>query len=186
MTAGAVLTMPPTWTIDSCRSQASFTARYLTIAAITGVLGPIAGTLQFDPDDLSFGSAEIAIDVTALNTGHQRRDGDLRAAAFFDVEHYPTITFRSTRVLRVQDREYQVRGELTVKGVTQAVALEVAYGGQIRDPFGPGSFRAGFMAQATLSRKEFAMTYDPLLATGGAMVSDAIRTAIHVEAVRQG
>ena len=186
MTADEMLTQLPTWTIDSCQSQAWFTARHLSIAAINGILGPIAGRLQFDPDVLSLGSAEIAINVAALSTGHRRRDDELRSADFFDVEHYPTIAFRSTRVLYVQGDKYQVRGELTIKGVTQAVALAVTYGGQIPDPYGPGSFRAGFTAQTTLSRREFAMTYDPLLPTGGAMVSDAITTVIHVEAVRQG
>ena len=82
--------------------------------------------------------------------------------------------------------EYQVRGDLTIKGVTRPVTLEVTYEGQIPDPFGAGSFRAGFTAQTTLSRKEFGMTYNPLLETGGAVVGDKIKVTIHFEAVRQG
>jgi polyisoprenoid-binding protein YceI len=166
MCADAPPTGLPAWTIDPDHNQAQFSAKHFMIATVAGLLGPITGTLHFDPDDLTTGSAEATIDVTALSTGHKRRDADLRSANFFDVEHYPTIWFRSTRVLHMRDGRYLMRGELTIKGVTRSVTLAVSYEGQIPDPYEAGSLRAGFTAETTLSRKEFAIIYDPLLQTG--------------------
>jgi polyisoprenoid-binding protein YceI len=186
MTTVATPTTLPSWTIDSCHSRALFWVKHLMIGTVSGALGPVTGTLRFDPDSLSTGSAEAFIDVAALNTGHERRDDDLRSADFFDVEHYPTIWFRSTRVEHVQNGKYLVRGELTLKGVVRSVALAVSYEGQIADPCGTGSVRAGFTVDTTLSRKEFAMTYDPLLKMGVAVIGDKVKAAVHFEAVRQG
>jgi len=185
MTADATHTTLPTWSIDSCHSQASFTARHLRIAAVTGILGPITGTLHFDSHDFRMGSAEAFIDVTALSTGHERRDDDLRSAGFFDVEHYPTIWFRSTRAEHVQNGKYLVRGELTLKGVVRSVVLDVTYEGKIADPYGAESVRAGFTVKTAISRKEFAMTHDPLLETGDAVVADTIKAIVHVQVVRE-
>jgi polyisoprenoid-binding protein YceI len=186
MTVDATRTTLPTWTIDSSHSRAEFWVKHLTIGTVSGVLGLVTGTLRFDPGDLGSGSAEAYIDVAGLCTGHERRDNDLRSADFFDVEHYPTIWFRSTRVERVQRRKCLVRGELTLKGVVRSVALAVLYEGQIADPYAVGSVRAGFTVNTTLSRKEFAMTYNPLLRPGGAMVGNKVKAAVYFEAVWQG
>ena len=102
------------------------------------------------------------------------------------MEHYPTIWFRSTSVLRVQNVEYLVRGELTIKGVTLAVSLDVRYEGQIDDASSAGNSRAGFTAQTALSRQEFSIMSDPLPHTGDALVGDTIKAIIHVQAVREG
>ena len=183
MTADAAPTKPLTWAIDPFHGQAQFSAKHLMIATVTGLLGPISGTLRFDPADLTAGSAEATIDVSALSTGNARRDADLRADHFFDVEHYPTIEFRSTGVQHVADQDYLVRGELTIRGIMRPVRLEVRYEGQTPDPCGAGSYRAGFTAQTTLSRQEYGMTHNPLLEAGGAVVGDKIKVTIHIEAV---
>ena len=123
MTTDAAPTTLGTWTIDPYHNFAQFTVKHMMIATVTGRLGPISGTLQFDPNDLTTGSVEAIIDVTALSTGVDMRDNDLRSANFFDVEHYPTITFRGTRVEHVEDDQYRVHGDLTIHGVTRPVTL---------------------------------------------------------------
>ena len=186
MTSQAAPTTLATWNIDPYHNFAQFTAKHMMIATVSGRLGPINGTIHFDGNDLTTGSVEATIDVSALSTGNEMRDNDLRSPNFFHVEQHPTITFRSTRVQHVEGDEYRVDGELTVTGTTRPVTLDVTYEGQIPDPFGAGTHRAGFTAETTLSRKEFGMTYNPLLETGGAIVGDKIKAAIHFEAVRQG
>ena len=187
MTTDAAPTTLATWTIDPYHNFAQFTVKHMMIATVTGRLGPIGGTLQFDPSDLTTGSVEATIDVTALSTGVDMRDNDLRSPNFFDVEHYPTITFRSTRVEHVEEDQYRVHGDLTIHGVTRPVRLDVTFEGVASpDPFGVGTSRAGFTAETTLSRKEFGMTYSPVLETGGVAVGDKVKVAIHFEAVRQG
>jgi polyisoprenoid-binding protein YceI len=187
MTTDAAPPNLATWTIDPYHNFAQFTVKHMMIATVTGRLGPISGMLQFDPSDLTTGSVEATIDVTGLSTGVDMRDNDLRSPNFFDVEHYPTITFRSTRVERVEDDQYGVQGELTIHGVTRPVTLDVTFEGVASpDPFGVGTSRAGFTAETTLSRKEFGMTYSPVLETGGVAVGDKVKVAIHFEAVRQG
>ena len=110
MTTDAAPPKLATWTIDPYHNFAQFTVKHMMIATVTGRLGAISGTLQFDPSDLTTGSVEATIDVTALSTGVDMRDNDLRSPNFFDVEHYPTISFRSTRVEHVEDDQYRVQG----------------------------------------------------------------------------
>ena len=163
------------------------TVKHMMIATVTGRLGPISGTLQFDPGDLTTGSVEVTIGVTALSTGNEMCDNELRSPSFFDVEHYPPISFRSTRVEHVEDDQYRVQGDLTIHGVTRPVTLDVTFEGVASpDPFGVGTSRAGFSAETTLSRKAFGMTYSPVLETGRVAVGDKVKVAIHFEAVRQG
>jgi polyisoprenoid-binding protein YceI len=173
-----------TWTIDPMHNFAQFTVKHMMIATVTGRLGTISGTVRFDGVDLTTGSAEATIDVTALSTGNEMRDNDLKSPNFFDVAQYPTITFRSTRVERVEGDEYKVHGDLTIRGVARPITLDVTYEGQINDPM--MGHRAGFSAETTLSRKEFGMTYNPLLETGGAVVGDRVKVSVHFEAVHQG
>lgn len=176
-----------TWTIDPYHNFAQFTAKHMMIATVTGRLGPITGTLRFDPSDLTTGSVEATIDVSALSTGNDMRDVDLRSSNFFDTEQHPTISFRSTHIEHVEDDQYRLQGDLTIKGVTRPVTLEVTYEGLASpDPFGVGTSRAGFSAETTLSRKEYGMTYNPALETGGVVVGDKIKVAIHFEAIGQG
>lgn len=186
MTTDTAPTTAATWTIDPYHNQAQFTVKHLMIASVTGRLGNLTGTVHFDDADLTTGSAEATIDVTALSTGNEMRDNDLKSPNFFDVAQYPTITFRSTRVERVEGDEYRVHGDLTIREVTRPITLDVTYEGQIPDPFGAGTHRAGFSAETTLSRKEFGMTYNPVLETGGAVVGDRVKVSLHFEAVRQG
>jgi polyisoprenoid-binding protein YceI len=175
-----------TWAIDPYHNFAQFSVKHMMIATVTGRLGAANGTLQFDGEDLTTGSVEATIDVTGLSTGNEMRDNDLRSPNFFHVEQHPTISFHSTGVEHVGGDEYRVHGDLTITGTTRPVTLDVTYEGQIPDPFGAGSHRAGFTAETTLSRKEFGMTYSPALETGGVAVGDRVKVSIHFEAVRQG
>ena len=185
MSVDATRTTLPIWSIDSSLSRARFTAHHVMFGRVTGLLGPVSGTLRFDPEDFTMDFLEIFIDVVPLHTGHERRDNDLCAAGFFDVEHYPTVWFRSTRALLVQAGAYLVRGELTLKGIVGSVRLFVTYQSQFADPSGAGSVRASFMAEMTVSCKEFAMVGARPQETGGAVAADTLNAVISVEAVRQ-
>ena len=117
-----------------------------------------------------------------ITTNDPQRDAHLRSPDFFDAERYPTITFRSTHVERAAVDEYRVRGDLTIRGVTQPITLAVTYEGQITDH--SGLLRAGFAAETTISRKDFGLSWNALLETGGAVLGDTVKIELHIETTR--
>lgn len=153
------------------------------ISTVKGRFGVISGALQYDGSDLTAATVEATIDVSSVNTDQPQRDEHLRSGDFFEVEKYPSITFKSTGVEHKGDDEYKVHGDLTIHGVTKAVTLDTTYEGQIDDPW--GNRRAGFAAETTLLRKDFGLTYNAALEAGGVVIGDKIKVAIHLEAVRQ-
>jgi len=140
--------------------------------------------VRFDGTDPTTGSVEVAIEVASITTNEAQRDGHLRSPDFFHVEQHPTMTFRSTGVEQVEGDAYRVRGELTIRDVTKPITLDMTYEGQITDPY--GNRRAGFAAETTLNRGDYGLTFNQVLETGGVMVGDKVKVALHIEAIRQG
>jgi len=172
-----------TWTIDPMHSTAEFSVKHMMISTVKGRFAVISGAIQYDGSDLTTASVEATIDVSSVSTDQPQRDEHLRSADFFHVEEHPSITFKSTGVEHVEDNEYRVHGDLTIHGVTHPVTLDTTYEGQITDPY--GNRRAGFAAETTLSRKDYGLTYNGVLETGGMLIGDKIKVAIHLEAIRQ-
>ena len=171
-----------TWTIDPAHSIAEFGVKHMMISTVKGRFGTVSGAIQFDGQDPTTASVEATIDVASITTNEAQRDAHLRSPDFFAADEYPTLTFRSTGVTHVQQDEYHIAGELTIRGTTRPVTLDVTYEGQITDPY--GLQRAGFTAETTISRKEFGLNWNALLETGGAVVADKVKVSLHIEATR--
>jgi len=170
------------WTIDSSHSQVNFSARHMGIMTVRGHFNDIQATIDFNQDDFTASSVEASINAGSLVTNDAKRDEHLRSADFLDVEKYPTIAFKSTKIQRAEHDRYRMTGDLTIHGVTRPVTLDVVYSGQIKDPW--GNARAGFSAETTIRRSDWGISFNAVLETGGLVVSDEVKIALDVEAVK--
>ncbi len=142
-----------------------------------------SGQLRFDPADSAASSVEVTIDPASVDTADAQRDAHLRSADFFDVEKFPAATFRSTKVEDLGGDRYRVTGDLTLRGVTNSVVLDVAYEGAGKDPW--GGERAGFNATTSIDRKQFGLEWNKTLETGGLLVGEKVDLTLEIEAVKQ-
>jgi polyisoprenoid-binding protein YceI len=171
------------WQIDSSHSGIQFTVRHLVIAKVRGQFSRWTGSLETPGSDLTRASVDVVIDASSIDTGVADRDAHLRSADFFDVERHPEITFKSTGVAHAGAGRLRVTGALTIKGITRDVVLDTEALGQAKDPW--GNERAAFSATTSIDRREFGLTWNQVLETGGVVVGERIDIAIDVEAVRQ-
>jgi polyisoprenoid-binding protein YceI len=168
------------WNIDTTHTEVSFTARHLMVTKVRGRFPVQSGAITIAKNPLE-SSVVAVIDVAGVNSGEPGRDDHLRNADFFEVDKYPTATFRSTKVEAAGPGEYKLTGELTVKDVTRPVTLDLEYLGTIDSPF--GDTRAGFSASTEISRKDWGLTFNMALEGGGVMVGDKIKLNIEAEAI---
>jgi polyisoprenoid-binding protein YceI len=179
------------WTFEPGHTAAEFCARHMMVTCVRGHFKDVHGTLEFDPDNPRATSVEVTIDARKLWSGEPARDEHLRGADFLDVEHHPTITFRGSEVEVVGATEGRLRGELTIRGVSRPVTLNVRFMGQWETPWwedgvdkGPKT-RAGFLATARINRKDFGVSWSGALDRGGVVVGDDIDITIDAEAILQ-
>ncbi len=172
-----------TWQIDSAHSGIHFSVRHLVIAKVRGQFGRWTGTLALPDGDFSRATVDVTIDATSIDTGVADRDAHLRSADFFDVEKFPELTFRGRRIESKSGDRFALVGDLTIRGTTREVVLDVESAGQTKDPW--GNVRAGFAGRTSIDRKEFGLTWNQALEAGGVMVGDKVEIEIEVEAVRQ-
>ena len=172
-----------TWQIDSAHSGIHFSVRHLMIAKVRGQFSRWDGALTVPDGDFGRATVAVTIDASSIDTGVADRDDHLRSADFFDVENYPEITFKGKRVEVGEEGSLRLFGELTIRGVTKPVALEGELAGQTQDPW--GNQRAVFSATTSVDRKEFGLTWNQALETGGVMVGEKVSIEIEVQAVRQ-
>ena len=170
-----------TWTIDPTHTRLGFTARHAMVTKVRGQFDEFSGTLTIDAANPSASTAEVAVQLASVNTGTADRDAHLRGADFFDVENNKEMTFSSTAVKQDGD-EFVMLGDLTIKGVSRPVELELEPTGVATDPF--GNVRAGFEGETEISRKEFGLTWNVALETGGVLVSDKIKIQLDVSAIK--
>lgn len=171
------------WKIDPAHSAADFKVRHMMIANVKGAIKGITGELTEHATDTSLSSIEATLDVNTINTGEAQRDAHLKSADFLDTEKYPTITFKSTKVEKKGDEEYAVTGDLTLHGVTKPVKLAVE--GPTppqKDPW--GNTRIGLAATTKVNRKDFGLTYNAALETGGVLVGEEVHITIELELVK--
>jgi polyisoprenoid-binding protein YceI len=172
---------PGTWTIDPSHTNVAFMGRHLMVAKVRGRFGKVEGTVTVPEDRLQ--SAVVAtIDMTSVDTGDEGRDGHLRSPEFFDVEQYPTMTFTSTGVRQDGDA-FVLTGDLTVKGQTRPVELDLEFDGVSPDPW--GGTRAGFTATGEINRKDWGLEWNVALETGGVLVGDKIKLELDVELIAE-
>ncbi len=168
--------------LDPAHTRIYFVARHAMVTSVRGYFHDFEGRLQLDAADPPASTARGTIKVASLDTGQAQRDAHLRSPDFFDVETYPEMTFASTEMAVVDDDAYRVTGDLTIKGETRPVTLDVTYNGSAKDPF--GSLRVGFEGRGMVNRKDWGLTWNAPLETGGFMVSDKVRIEFDVSAVK--
>jgi polyisoprenoid-binding protein YceI len=170
------------WNIDATHSGINFSIRHMVVSKVRGRFTKYSGELTLDDGDLTRSSVEAVIDAGSIDTGTAQRDAHLRSPDFFDVERFPELRFRSTRIEKLSDARYRVVGDLTIRDVTRELSLDVEYGGRAKDPW--GNERVGFIAKASLDRKEFGLQWNQVLEAGGVLVGDRVDIELEVEAVR--
>lgn len=180
-TATAEQTGQTTWTIDPTHSSVEFAVRHLMITTVRGRFTGVKGTVTFDEADPAKSTVEVVIDAASIDTREPQRDTHLRSADFFDVERFPTLTFRSTKVDGVLGESFTLAGDLTIHGVTRPVVLDVQSEGRIKDAW--GGTRSGFTATTKINRSDFGLTWNQLLEAGGVTVSDEVKIALDVQLV---
>jgi polyisoprenoid-binding protein YceI len=171
-----------TWTVDPMHTQVEFSAKHMGIMTVKGAFTGLTTDINFNEDDFTASSVEATVDASTLSTRDNQRDGHLKSPDFLDVEHFPTITFKSTRIERAAHDQYRMTGDLTIKNVTRPVSLDVVYSGQAKDPM--GNMHAGFSAYTTINRKDWGLTWNVALETGGLLVGDQIKIALEIEALK--
>ncbi len=177
-TAGAEV-----WTIDPAHSTAAFSVRHMMVSNVRGHFADLEGTVEIEGDDPASAKVAVSIDPASIQTGEPKRDEHLRSADFFDVAAHPSMSFVSRRVEKAGDG-YRLVGDLTMHGVTREVVLDILeLTPAIRDQ--RGMLRRGASAAGTLDRKDFGLTWNRLLETGGVVVGDEVRLTIDVELVRR-
>ena len=171
------------WQIDQGHSEISFSAKHLMISTVRGRFNTYTGTVEADEQNPIAAVVNVQIDASSLVTGDEKRDGHLRSPDFLDVEQFPYITFKSTKVEQVDETNGKLIGDLTIRDVTKPVVLNFEYAGQAKTPWGTTS--AGFSASTKISRKEWGLNWNVALETGGWLVGDQITISIELELVKQ-
>jgi polyisoprenoid-binding protein YceI len=168
--------------IDASHSHVGFSVRHVMVSRTKGRFADVRGEVVIGEDPLE-SSVEVEIDAASIDTRDEKRDEHLRSADFLDAGQHPVLTYRSSRVVPAGRGRWVVEGELTVRGVTRSVPLQVTFEGGAQDPW--GGQRIGFTAAAELDREDFGLTWNQALETGGVLVGKTVRIEIEAEAVRQ-
>jgi polyisoprenoid-binding protein YceI len=171
------------WEIDGSHSSIHFSVRHLVVAKVRGQFARWSGSVVAPDGDLANASVEVVIDATSIDTGVADRDKHLKSPDFFDVAQFPELTFRSRRVDKQSEERMRVVGDLTIRGTTREVVLDVEYAGRAKDPW--GNERAAFSAKTALDRKDFGLNWNQVLEAGGFLVGERIDIEIDIEAVKQ-
>jgi polyisoprenoid-binding protein YceI len=169
------------YTIDTSHSRLGFVARHAMVTKVRGSFDEWQGTAHVDTANPADSWVKLTINAASVTTGSPDRDGHLKSTDFFDVENFPEWTFVSTAVSRAGD-EWTVTGDLTIKDVTHAVTIEFEEGGSAKDPF--GNLRIGFEGETTVNRKDWGLTWNAALETGGILVSEKIKLEFDISAIR--
>ena len=170
-----------TWKLDPTHTSVEFSAKHLMITTVKGRITDIDGTIESDEKNPQNSSVEAVLKAASLDTRTDQRDQHLRSADFLDVEKFPEIKFRSTRIQGDKD-SFKLTGDLTIRDVTKPITLEVEFEGRNKDPW--GGERVGFSAKGKIDRREFGLTWNQALETGGVVVGNEIKISLEVEAIK--
>ena len=170
------------WNVDAVHSGVGFVVRHMVISRVRGRFTDWSGSIRMDEADPGASSVEVTIRSASIDTHEPQRDGHLRSADFLDAERYPEIVFRSTKVETSGMQGLRITGDLTLHGVTRAVTLEGERLGRAMDPW--GGERSGFSARTSIDRRDYGLTWNQALETGGLLVGEKVDIELEVEAVR--
>lgn len=172
-----------TWTIDNSHSEVNFKVKHLVISTVTGSFKQFEGKVEAEKDDFSDAKVSFSADIDSISTGNEQRDGHLKSADFFDAANHPKLHFVSTGIKKKSDSDYELTGDLSIRGTTHPVSLTVEFGGTQQDFY--GNTVAGFEMSGKIKRKDFGLHWDAVTETGGIVVSDEVRLQINVELIKQ-
>ena len=172
-----------TWDIDVAHSHVGFTVRHLGVTKVNGSFGDFSGKITgFDGKDVAGGAVEVTVQIASITTGIDKRDEHLRSADFFDAAKFPTMTFKSKKILKGAGDQFTMIGDLTMKGVTKEDTLACTFNGAINDPW--GSTRAGFSATTTINRQDYGLSWSNAMADGSLVVSNEVVINLEIEAIK--
>lgn len=169
------------WTIDPAHSEITFKVKHLMISNVKGEFKTFQATI--DGEDFTNSTISVNIDAGSISTNNTDRDNHLKSGDFFEVEKYPKITFVSTSFKKAGDDEFKLAGNLTMKGTTREIELDVEFGGFMKDPY--GNEKAGFSVNGKINRKDFGLNWNAALEAGGVMVGDEVKISGEVQFVKQ-
>jgi polyisoprenoid-binding protein YceI len=173
-----------TWKIDPQHSSAQFSVRHLAISTVRGAFSKVTGTIILDENDVTKSAVDVTIDVSTVDTREPNRDNDLRSDKFFDVAHYPLMAFKSRKVEQVAPGKLKVTGDLTIRGTTKEVVLDVdGPTAPVKDPW--GNQRAAVNATTRINRQDFGVKWNATMDNGGVVVGDDVPITIDVEMIKQ-
>lgn len=169
------------WTLDPAHSEVTFKVKHMMITNVTGLLTDYTVDAETSSDDFTKANVKFVGKLSSINTGNEQRDAHLRSADFFDVEKHSELSFKSTSFEKSGD-DFKLKGDLTIKGITKPVVLDVEFGGINKDPW--GNTKAGFTITGKLNRKDFGLNWNAALETGGVLVSDEVKVAAEIQLIR--
>ena len=173
-----------TWKLDPAHTGVHFKVRHLMVSNVRGEFEKVSGKIVYDEQDISRSSAEITIDAASINTRVAKRDDHLKSADFLDVANHPHLVFRSTKVEKAGAGKLRMTGDLTIRGVTREVVLEIeGPTAEIQDP--QGNTRVGGSASTKINRSDFGLTWNQVIETGGVVVGKEVEVIIDIEIVRE-
>ncbi|MGG4264103.1 YceI family protein [Peribacillus simplex] len=171
------------WTVDPTHSSIEFSVKHMMIAKVKGSFNKFEAIVSVNPSDLTTADIDFTVDVASIDTRNADRDNHLRSADFFDVEKNPTLSFKSTKIVKTDDDEYDVSGNVTLNGITQEETFAITFEGQGKDPW--GNEKAGFSGKGKIKRSDYGLTYNAALETGGVLIGDEITLTIEIEASKE-
>jgi polyisoprenoid-binding protein YceI len=183
--ASPSIALAATFTIDPVHSNANFTVKHMMVSNVKGEFSNVTGTVNLDDKDITKSTVEASIDASTVDTREPKRDGHLKSPDFFDVAKYPTITFKSKKVEKAGEGKLKVTGDLTMRGVTKEVVLDVdGPAKEAKDPFS-GTVRTGLSATTKVNRKDFGLNWNKAVETGGVLVGDDVTVGLEIELVKK-
>ena len=183
LSASAQLSVAQTWGFDKTHSQIKFAVTHLVISEVEGEFTSFEGKVVSESEDFSGASVEFSAQVSSIDTENEQRDGHLQSPDFFNAAEYPTLSFVSSSFEKKSGNKYELKGELTMHGVTKPITLDVTYGGTVKDPY--GNTKAGFKLRGELSRFEYGLKWDAATEAGNLVVSEEVEIIGNIQLVLQ-
>lgn len=174
--------MKTLWSVDPSHSEVTFKVKHLMIANVTGFMTDYAIDVETEGDDFTTTKVTFKGKTASISTGNDQRDAHLASEDFFDVEKFPEITFRSISYEKIDYGNFRLHGDLTIRGITKKIVLNVVFGGIQKDPY--GNTKAGFSITGTINRKDYDLSWNAILESGGVMVSDEVHVSCEVELIK--
>lgn len=171
------------WVIDPSHSNIGFKVKHLMISTVSGEFGSYSGALIAEGDSFEAASVEFSADVNSISTGNEQRDGHLKSPDFFDAENHPAISFKSNGFSKKGENEFEMTGDLSIRGLSKPVKLAVEFAGIVQDPY--GNTKAGFSINGKINRKDFGLAWSAVTEAGSVVVGEEVRLVMEVQLLKE-